>query len=89
MSRLVELFEGDNGKLSMRSLITYIAVTTLCVGILGAIFLKDSTGAAIGLAGILSTLVGLVYSVGKAVDGSVQKSLNSQPDKASAPGTIQ
>jgi len=72
--RWIELLEGDNQRLSMRGVCTYVVTFTLC----GAILLEvmepnPSEGIVLGLAGILSTLMGIIYGVGKFVDGSVAK----------------
>ncbi len=78
-ARFLELFEGDNLRLSMRAVITYAVTFTLCAGVLAALY-KDDGGTAMGLAGILSTLVGTIYGIGKVVDGSVTKSsMPTQP----------
>jgi len=72
MSRWAELIEGDNQRLSMRSVITYLVTFTLCVGFFMAMTDSDG-GTAMGVAGILSTLVGIIYGVGKWADSSVTK----------------
>jgi len=72
MSRALELIQDDHGKLSMRSLITYIVTFTMCAAILAEVSKSmPSEGIVIGMGGILSTLVGIIYGVGKVVDGSV------------------
>jgi uncharacterized MnhB-related membrane protein len=84
MSRIVELLEGDNGKFSMRVLCTYLVTFTLCFGVIMSLKTNDG-GTAIGLAGILSTLMGIIYGIGKVVDGSVAKaSLPQSPSSESA-----
>ncbi len=79
MSRWAELIEGDNERLSMRSICTYIIVITLCAGVFICLQDKDG-GTAMGLAGILSTLMGIIYGIGKVMDASVTKAgMPSQP----------
>lgn len=76
--RLVELIEGDNGKLSSRSVLTYLVTFTLCGGIIGELTKQlPSESIVLGLAGILSTLMGLIWGVGKVVDGQVAKAVNN------------
>jgi hypothetical protein len=70
--RWVELFEGDSRQLSMRVVCTYIVIITLCSGFLISLSREDG-GTAIGIAGILSTMMGVIYGIGKFVDGSVTK----------------
>ncbi len=81
MSRWAELIEGDNNKFAMRSVITYLVTFTLCAGFFMAMSDHDG-GTAIGVAGILSTLVGIVYGVGKWADSSVTKA--AMPSQASS-----
>ncbi len=72
--RWIELLEGDNQRLSMRSICTYIVVFTLCGAILMEVTeTSPSEGIVLGLAGILSTLMGIIYGVGKVMDASVTK----------------
>lgn len=75
MSRWLELLESDSHRLSMRNVCTYLVVISLCIGFLYCVYIHDG-GTAIGIAGILSTLIGVIYGIGKTVDGSVTKSAN-------------
>lgn len=76
--RLIELLEGDNQRLSMRALCTYVVTLTLCGGTIQELAktIPNET-IVLGLAGILSTLMGVIYGVGKVVDGSVTKAIGN------------
>lgn len=80
INRLIELLEGDNQRLSMRVLCTYAVTGTLCTGVIMCLINRDG-GTAIGLAGILSTMMGIIYGIGKVVDGSVTKATMPLPRK--------
>lgn len=76
--RWLELLENDNHRLSMRSLCTYAVTFTLCGGIIQELTKQQpSEGIVLGLAGILSALVGTIYGIGKVTDGSVAKAVNN------------
>lgn len=74
MERFAEFFEDDNGKLSSRAAVVYIAVLTLSAALIQSLAKSDpSEGIVIGLSGALVTLVGAVVGFNKWVDGSVAK----------------
>lgn len=85
--RLPELIENDSERLSMRSVLTYAVILTLCRSIfIEMVKTSPNETLVLGLAGILSTLMGTIYGIGKAVDGSVTKA--AMPSATPAPVNI-
>ena len=76
MSRWLELLESDSHRLSMRNVCTYAVVFSMCIGFLYCVW-NDDGATAIGIAGILSTLIGVIYGIGKVQDASVTKAINA------------